>query len=349
MARSYYNHLTGTQDADSAGTEVEISGETLDERKQRRGGTFTIEAMSEENIDVSSNVMIQVTPEMLDGYEKIICMAQEEHTPDWLTQSPKFIRWDVEDPGGKGLAETVTARAVIKARVVELIKPAHIVIFSHGFGVYSDDRGLFPDIIKYLPSAKTIMFEYNRSDKTSHTLFASTLEEQVVKLRSTYEEARATNPAATIDLICHSQGCIIAAMAQLEGVRKTIFLAPPDDGFGRNIDEKLEDMLVRKMRPGTKTLEDGSISYPRRDGSTTVIPMAYWDSRRGVSPVQLYNTMASRTELTILKATNDEVIGDTDFASLLTSIEVVEIDTGHDFEGQTRTDIGGLIQRRLAA
>lgn len=121
MARSYYNHITGTQDADSAGTEVEIPGETLGERKQRRGGTFTIEAMSKEGIDVNGNVMTQVTPKMLNGYDAVVCMAQEEHTPDWLTQSPKFIRWDVEDPGGKGLVETITARDAIKSKVLEFI------------------------------------------------------------------------------------------------------------------------------------------------------------------------------------------------------------------------------------
>jgi len=221
----------------------------------------------------------------------------------------------------------------------------HIVIFSHGFGVYADDRGLFPDIISHLTAVEPIMFDYNRSDVGTNTLYASTLEEQVDILRKVYQDTREANPTETIDLVCHSQGCVIAAMAKLEGVRKIIFLAPPDDAFGRNIDEKLRDMLVRKMRPGTKTLEDGSISYPRRDGSTTVIPMSYWDSRRDVLPVPLYDTLASQTKLVIVKATNDEVIGDTDFTELNSDVEVIEVDAGHDFESKARINIVELIKK----
>jgi len=223
----------------------------------------------------------------------------------------------------------------------------HIVIFSHGFGVYADDRGLFPDIISHLSSIKPIMVDYNRSEKASHTLFASTLEEQVYKLRNIYEEVRIKNSTSTIDLVCHSQGCVVAAMARLEGVRKTIFLAPPDDKFGRNIDEKIQDMLVRKMRPGTKILSDGSISYPRRDGSTTVIPMSYYDSRRGILPVSFYNALAGRTELLIVKATKDEVIGDADFTGLEPSVEVVRVDASHDFEGESRVYVSEKIKKQI--
>ncbi len=223
----------------------------------------------------------------------------------------------------------------------------HIVIFSHGFGVYADGRGLFPDIINHLPTVKPIMFDYNRSDPTANTLFASTLDEQVDKLRKVYQDVRGESPDAIIDLVCHSQGCVVAAMARLEGVRKTIFLAPPDDNFGRGIDKKLEDMLVKKMRPGTKRLEDGSISYPRRDGSTTVIPMAYWDSRRGIEPVSLYELLAKQTTLVIVQAKADEVIGSTDFSALSPTTTVLYMDTGHDFEGHARAEIGKLIEEEL--
>ena len=110
----------------------------------------------------------------------------------------------------------------------------NIVIYSHGFGVYKDDRGLFPDIAASMPRTEAIMFDYNRLE-ANNTLIASTLEAQTEKLRQIYNETRAANPDATIDLICHSQGCVIAAMAQLEGVRRTILLAPPYAIFVKNI------------------------------------------------------------------------------------------------------------------
>lgn len=121
MAAAFYNLLTGTHDADSAGTEVEQEGETLAARKLRRGGTYTIEAMAEEGIDVAEKKKQQVTPAMLNNYEKIICMAQTEYTPEWLENSPNFVRWEVADPGGKGLEETRVARDAIKEKVAAFI------------------------------------------------------------------------------------------------------------------------------------------------------------------------------------------------------------------------------------
>lgn len=222
-----------------------------------------------------------------------------------------------------------------------------ILLFSHGFGVYKDDRGLFPDIAAGSPNATSVMFDYNRAE-ANNTLIASTLEAQAERLREVYAETRANNPGATIDLICHSQGCVIAAMAQLEDVRRTIFLAPPDANFGANIDQKIAGMKERKKRPGTEILPDGSISYPRRDGSTTIIPVAYWESRRDVNPIPLYSALAEKTELIIVQATNDEVISMTDFSELPEAVKIVQMDTGHDFEGDDRREITQLIAKELA-
>ncbi len=225
---------------------------------------------------------------------------------------------------------------------------SHIVIFSHGFGVYKDDRGLFSDIATSLPDTRPIMFDYNRAE-ANNTLIASTLEEQVDIFRQIYIEIRTNNPAATIDLVCHSQGCVIAAIAQLEGVRKTILLAPPDASFGANIDQKIADMKEWKKRPGTEILPDGSISYPRRDGSTTIIPTAYWDSRRDINPIFLYKELSEKTELVIVQATKDEVIGLTDFSELPSTIKIVQMDTGHDFENEDRRKVAILIAKELGA
>ena len=121
MAAAFYNHLTATEDAESAGTEVEYPGETLAERKIRRGGTDVIEAMAEEGIDISGNIKTQITEDMLSHYEKVISMAALEYTPNWLRDYPKYEYWEVKDPGGSGLAETIVARDVIKTKVEKLI------------------------------------------------------------------------------------------------------------------------------------------------------------------------------------------------------------------------------------
>lgn len=126
MAAAFYNKFTDSHDAASAGTGVDVpgetSGETLGERQARRGGTVVIQAMrDEEDIDISGSMRTQLTQDMLDAYDYIISMAQKEHTPEWLSSHPKYIYWDVADPGGKDYAHTQIAKEAVKRRVRDFI------------------------------------------------------------------------------------------------------------------------------------------------------------------------------------------------------------------------------------
>ncbi|HSW81751.1 MAG TPA: hypothetical protein VLG40_05160 [Candidatus Saccharimonas sp.] len=220
-----------------------------------------------------------------------------------------------------------------------------VVIFSHGFGVRQDGRGLFTAITKLLPGIEPVMFDYNQFDETTNTMTVTSLHEHVAKLQQVMDETRRTYPNATIDLVCHSQGCVTAAMAQLEGIRTTIFLAPPDRrfGFGR-IQQKIEALL---KRPGAIQNADGSLRYPRRDGSTTIILPSYWQSRDGVDAIKLYQLLATKTRLIIVQATHDEVIGVTDFSDLPETVRIIKIDSGHDFEGKARQEVAGFVAKEL--
>ena len=122
MAATFYNHMTNTTDAESAGTEASDAGITLQERRDRRGGgTYVIDVMHEEGIDISQNMCRQLTESMLPKYDRIISMAQLEYTPQWLSQYSKYEYWPVIDPGGKGFEDTKRAMVEIKERVKQLI------------------------------------------------------------------------------------------------------------------------------------------------------------------------------------------------------------------------------------
>jgi len=122
MAMSFYNLFSKSSDADSAGTDVIFPGETLQELRDKDGGVFVIDVMASEGIDVRNNKQTQITPDMLDKYDKIINMAGEEYTPIWLSNHTNYIAWNIDDPGGKGLEETNRVKDIIKAKVIELIK-----------------------------------------------------------------------------------------------------------------------------------------------------------------------------------------------------------------------------------
>lgn len=218
----------------------------------------------------------------------------------------------------------------------------HIIIYSHGFGVRKDDRGLFTDIAPVLSDAEHVMLDYNQADDNANTLTVTPLSAQAEKLKLVIGETQDENPGAVVDLVCHSQGCVVAAMAQPQNIRKTIFLAPPDHFAAVN--QKVKKMLER---PGTKLNDDGSMSYPRRDGSTTIIPKEYWSDIQDIQPIDLYNKLTKQTRLTVINAKQDEVIGSLDFSKLSPDIKVVELDANHDFTNEARNKLLDMVAQEL--
>jgi predicted alpha/beta hydrolase len=103
-----------------------------------------------------------------------------------------------------------------------IIKPMKkpIAIYSHGFGVKKDDRGLFTDIAVQLSEFEHVMFNYNSFDEANNTMTVTPLDEQAEKLAKKIKVVKESNPDTPLYLICHSQGCIVAALAKAEGFEK---------------------------------------------------------------------------------------------------------------------------------
>lgn len=219
----------------------------------------------------------------------------------------------------------------------------HIVIYSHGFGVGKDGRGLFSDIANKLSSAQAVMFDYNQVEEEQKTLTVVPLDKQAQKLQTVILDVMKSNPTATIDLICHSQGCIVAAIAKPVGIRKTIFLAPPAHFDIERLLKLFGD------RPGTEVNIEGVTRLARRDGTTTIVPREYWQGLGTLSLVDLYNDFAGKTELVIISANQDEVLGTVNFDDLRSSVRVIPIDGKHDFDKESRGQLTALLQRELIA
>ena len=205
----------------------------------------------------------------------------------------------------------------------------HIVIFSHGFGVRKDARGMFPEIVSALGDIQPVLFDYNEINETDGTLTVRPLKKQAGILREQIETTKAANPEAVIDLICHSQGSLVAALAKPTGIRKTILLAPP---FGMN-----SRMLATfANRPGSKIDMEGTSRLVRRDGSITLVPAEFWKERESIRPIEIYNALAQETELVIIQANQDEVLEETDLSNLDPKIRIIKLDADHNFTDQAR-------------
>jgi arsenate reductase len=122
MAAAFYNQLTKTNDASSAGTNVETQGQTLLERKKARpGASFVVDVMREVNIDISNSKTKQLTKGDLTNYDLIVNMAGKKYTPKWLTTAPNYMYWKIRDPMGRNHNVTVRARDIIRKNVEDLI------------------------------------------------------------------------------------------------------------------------------------------------------------------------------------------------------------------------------------
>ena len=107
VAEAFYN-LRCPGQANSAGTLVDLPGQTLQDRE---GAENVIDAMLERNIDISKKIRNQIVESDVNKYDKVVVMAERETIPDWLKDKHNVLFWDVEDPKEKDL---ITTRRIVK-------------------------------------------------------------------------------------------------------------------------------------------------------------------------------------------------------------------------------------------
>jgi hypothetical protein len=213
---------------------------------------------------------------------------------------------------------------------------APILLFSHGFGVQKDDRGLFTDIAAAFPHYTAVMFDYNSVAADGKSLVARPFSQQVKMLRAQADTLRHhASPNSPLTLVCHSQGCVTAALAALSGITRTIFLTPPDS---LEVDAFAARWLTR---PGTKVNLQGESTLVRSDGSVTQVGADVWQQMREVAPrlPDLFTQLAQRTDLHIFSASHDEVLGPTDFSKLAGKAKLTTLAADHNFSGLARASL----------
>lgn len=213
----------------------------------------------------------------------------------------------------------------------------HIIIFSHGFGVRKDDLGLLAEIASAIPEAESILFNMHDVDEVKKTLTVRALSVQVKILNDVIEKMKKEHPDAIIDLICHSQGTIVAALAKPEGIRKTILLTPP---FDMSIERTVE-------RYGDAVNLEGISQLPVLDGYTRFVPKEYWAERKILQPFKDYNEFAEKTELVAIEANQDHIIPKVDLGELSSKIKLMPLDGNHNFSGEARGPLIELIRKIL--
>ena len=202
-----------------------------------------------------------------------------------------------------------------------------IVIFSHGFGVAKDSAGLFTDIAQGLGSdVMPVLFDYNDFDDANRTMIVKPLSQQAAILNDHLDQLRRDHPDTPISMVAHSQGCIVAAIAEPRGIDQAILLAPAESF---NV-KRLEKAFTKRLRP--ERLSEGGIKLPRRDGSVILIPASFQPEVRLIDPPERYNHLATLTRTTLIRAAQDDILGKhVDDSRLSSNVLIIKLDGNHNF------------------
>ena len=204
------------------------------------------------------------------------------------------------------------------------------ILFSHGFGVKKDSRGMFTDIAESFPEYTPVMFDYNLINARTNEVTVEPYSKQAIILESELNEIRRADQGAEITLICHSQGCIIPCLINDLEIEKAILLAPPKvlgSNMGRN--------------KNVEKTKHGEFKIPRKDGTITIVTKEFVEELDKTFPPELYKNLSQSNQIYMVIAKQDEILKDAVFTELQDLIKIYEIDGDHNFTGKYRK---GLIE-----
>lgn len=208
------------------------------------------------------------------------------------------------------------------------------VIFSHGFGVKADARGMFTEIAANFPEHQFEMFDYNRI-LSNGDIEVAPLTVQAEKLQGILNKQN-----DKVVLIAHSQGCVTAGLVSLKNVKKAILLAPP-------VQMSMQRVLDKLMKkPGAEINLNGVSKLPRRDGTTTFISREYIESVSDINPLEIYQMIANTVATTIVRCINDEVLGLTNVNEIKNAAHI-DLEADHNFTGASRGELIRMLSREL--
>ena len=187
---------------------------------------------------------------------------------------------------------------------------------------------MFTDIAGALEGFDCELFDYNEV-LAGGDVRVRPLSEQVEILNGHI----AASVEDEITLICHSQGCVVAGLADTSRVGKIILLAPPVEMSMKRFMRKFG------LREGVRQEASGALLIPRSDGTTTYIGQSYLAELDAVeAPLACYQRLADNHDVTIVRATADNILGATSFGSL-SNVKLIDIEADHDFSGAARREL----------
>ncbi len=199
-----------------------------------------------------------------------------------------------------------------------------------------DSRGMFTELADVFSAhgITPILIDLNEKNDGGD-IYVNTLSEQSRILRETYE--RECSDGSVVDMICHSQGCLVASLANIPDVRTTLFLAPPTE----NDPERTINHFSRNPE---SIVDMNNVSrFARMDGTAIFVPATYWEDRARMNYEEVYQKYISSHETVVITARNDEVVSNDRINDIFGLAKIVSISADHNFTGTARKELLSLV------
>lgn len=226
-----------------------------------------------------------------------------------------------------------------RATTIEYELAPQMVVFSHGFGVRRDARGLFTDIIAGLPKGwGYILFDYDSYDEVSRQQRAVGAGERLETLQAVFTWAAEQKGVEQLHAVGHSMGSLTLACLAPQTIGQIVLMAPPLKMGARFVE-------LYNKRPGTR--HDGHTwTIERSDGSFTVVDDDDLAELVSVDAEGELVKLAMFRPYTIVLAESDQIIPDDDYTDLIVmpSVSMQGINQAdHDFNGRVRAELVQVI------
>jgi pimeloyl-ACP methyl ester carboxylesterase len=212
-------------------------------------------------------------------------------------------------------------------------KSGKVVVFSHGFGVTRDSRGMFSELGDVLKDEYLVVrFDYTREMEDGKSRYLNPYSIQKSMLQKVIQHVKDQFDVKEMNLIGHSMGGIIIGLLDPVDVHKVVLVASPISSPYRRMKEYFS------RRKGTVIDEKGESRIAKSDGSVSILDKNYWREMKGVNPLERYASLATKTRIYYIRALEDQVVTNQDYTLLEANpdIKYMEMHGDHDFSGKDR-------------
>lgn len=172
-----------------------------------------------------------------------------------------------------------------------------VIIFSHGFGVLRDSRGLFTQLGDALKDKYLIVrFDYCEINKKENWTKVPSYYIQVKMLKTVFDYIQKLFNPNEINIIAHSLGSIIVGKSLIKGVNIAVLIAPPASKPYKRIKKYFSS------REGAIINKSGTSILPRTDGSKTHVDSEFWIETKKFDPPLLYSKLTKTSSKVFFKS-----------------------------------------------